>query len=308
MASSFTVMTHAAVPAEELFDVSLSIDQHVASMSASGERAVAGVTNGHIGLGETVTWRARHFGIWFAMTSEITALDRPNRFVDEQIRGPFRSFHHDHSFMSDGGMTLMVDTITIRSPIFGRLAERVVLIPYLRRLIRERNRHLLTVLDAQPGTDPQSPTWPDAGSTLFRRSEVSALIGRGEEVWARASHDLLRWAVKTRSGFRVDGLQPVEPGAELTITARWGGVTVREPVRVASVVETASRVGISYRTRPGHPVSGEEAFIVHRTGEEVYLTIRSLTAPASRQPWRTAYPLLRLAQVIARRRYLRALG
>jgi ligand-binding SRPBCC domain-containing protein len=158
MASSFALITRTSVPVEQMFDVSLSIDEHVASMDRSGEQAIAGVTGGSIGLGETVTWRARHFGIWFTMTSRITSLDRPEWFVDEQVRGPFRSFHHEHTFTRDGETTVMIDTLTIGSPIFGRLAERVVLVPYLRRLIRLRNRHLLATVDAAPGTDPQLPT------------------------------------------------------------------------------------------------------------------------------------------------------
>ena len=307
MARSFTLVTRTAVPVEQLFDVSLSIDEHVASMDQSDEKAIGGVTAGAIGLGETVTWRARHFGIWFTMTSQITSLERPDRFVDEQVRGPFHSFRHEHSFTRDGESTVMVDTLTIGSPICGRLAERVILVPYLRRLIRQRNHHLLTTLDAAPGTDPQSPTWPVSESSPFRRSEATALIGHGDEVWERASRDVLRWKVKTRSGFTVEDARRVAPGTELTITARVAGVTIREPVQVALVIENPTRVGFSYRTRPGHPVFGEEAFIVHRNGDDVLLTIRSLTAPAAKQPWRALYPLLRIAQIVARRRYLRAL-
>ena len=209
MASSFTLVTRATVPVEQLFDVSLSIDEHVASMDQSGEQAIAGVTGGSIGLGEMVTWRARHFGIWFTMTSQITSLERPDRFVDEQVRGPFRSFHHEHTFTRDGEGTVMVDTLTIGSPIFGRLAERVILVPYLRRLIRQRNHHLLTTLDAAPGTDPQLPTWPVSESSPFRRFEATALIGHGDEVWERASRDVLRWKVKTRSGFTVEDARRV---------------------------------------------------------------------------------------------------
>jgi uncharacterized protein (UPF0548 family) len=52
---------------------------------------------------------------------------------------------------------------------------------------------------------------------------------------------------------------------------------------------------------------GEEAFIVPRNGDDVRLTIRSLTRAASRQPWRMLFPLLLVAQRIVRRRYLRAL-
>jgi uncharacterized protein (UPF0548 family) len=58
---------------------------------------------------------------------------------------------------------------------------------------------------------------------------------------------------------------------------------------------------------PGHPVDGEEALFVHRRGEEVHLTVRSLTRAASRQPWRRLFPLLLIAQWIVQRRYLRAL-
>ncbi|WP_375385627.1 DUF1990 family protein [uncultured Microbacterium sp.] len=308
MVSSFSVATRARVPMKKLFDVSLSIDEHVASMAQSGERAIGGVTEGSIGLGETVTWRARHFGIWFTMTSQISSLERPDRFVDEQVRGPFRSFRHEHRFVRDGDGAVMTDTLTIESPIFGRLAERVILVPYLRRLIRERNSRLLVSLDAAPGTDPALPEWPANSASIFRRSEVNVLIGHGDQVWERAAHDILRWAVKTRSGFTVDDVSKVSPGAEPTITARIAGMTAREPVRVESVVETSTRVGFSYRTLPGHPVTGEEAFIVHRDGHDVSLTVRSLTAPSAEQPWRNVYPLLRIAQVIARRRYIRSLS
>ncbi|QEW02275.1 SRPBCC family protein [Microbacterium lushaniae] len=150
MPSTFTLVTDSDAPAERLFDISLSIDAHVASMSGSGERAIAGVTSGSIGLGETVTWRAKHFGVWFTMTSRISACDRPQRFVDEQVRGPFRVFRHEHAFLELGGRTRMTDTITVGSPVLGRVAERLVLVPYLRRLIAQRNAHLLQAVAQHP--------------------------------------------------------------------------------------------------------------------------------------------------------------
>lgn len=144
--SSFTVVTETPIPAQALFDLSLDIDAHVSSMSQSGERAVAGVTAGRISLGEMVTWRARHFGVWWTMTSQITALDRPSYFVDQQVRGPFKTFVHEHRFEQHATGSHMIDTITLASPIFGRLAERLVLVPYLRRLIEKRNTHLIAPL------------------------------------------------------------------------------------------------------------------------------------------------------------------
>lgn len=154
MPSRFVVFTEAAGDAAVLFDLSLSVDVHVGSMEGSGEQAIGGVVTGAIGLGETVTWRARHFGVWFTMTSEISELDWPTWFVDRQVRGPFRRFVHEHQFEQLGETTRMTDTITLSSPIFGRAAEKLILVPYLRRLIQHRNRYLLAQLSgARTGTD-----------------------------------------------------------------------------------------------------------------------------------------------------------
>jgi uncharacterized protein (UPF0548 family) len=155
-------------------------------------------------------------------------------------------------------------------------------------------------------TSPELHYWPPAART-HRRSEVSTLLGAGHAVWERAAHDVLRWKVKTASGFSVDVPGPVAVGDRVQVTARVLWVKIVEPVEVVGVVQYPDRVGFSYRTLPGHPVSGEEAFIVHRSDDQVYLTVRSLTRAALQQPWRVLYPLLRAAQLVVRRRYLRAL-
>lgn len=131
-------------PVEVVFDLSLNIDAHLESMSASGERAVDGVTTGQIGLGEQVTWKATHFGVPFTMTSRVTELERPNRFVDEQVKGPFRRFHHTHEFTQDRDLTVMVDRVRFDAPLgpIGDLAEWLVLGRYLENLIVERGEYL----------------------------------------------------------------------------------------------------------------------------------------------------------------------
>ncbi|MDF2989877.1 MAG: cyclase [Microbacterium sp.] len=139
----FELRTVVPAPRERAFARSLDIDLHVASMARSRERAVGGVTSGSIGLDEDVTWRAWHFGVPFRMTSRITELDAPHRFVDEQIRGPFASFRHEHRFEEAAAGTLMIDRVRFVAPlgVLGRVAE-LVLKPYLRRLIADRNAHL----------------------------------------------------------------------------------------------------------------------------------------------------------------------
>jgi ligand-binding SRPBCC domain-containing protein len=134
------------VDQQTAFDLSLSIDAHLESFQASGERAVNGVTAGVIGLGEFVTWRARHFGITWTMTSTITEWDRPRRFVDEQRKGPFRSFRHEHRFEPVEHGTRLTDHVEFEAPfgLLGRAVERLVLARYMRRLIDVRNAFLVT--------------------------------------------------------------------------------------------------------------------------------------------------------------------
>lgn len=151
MASTFQVVTDTRHSPAQLFELSLDVGEHVGSMRSSGETAIAGVTSGTLDLGDQVTWRARHFGLSFRLTVRITALDRPHRFVDEQTSGPFGVFRHEHRFEAQGDGTRMVDTITVGSPILGRVIEPVVLVPYLRRLITARNAHLVAVLDRSDG-------------------------------------------------------------------------------------------------------------------------------------------------------------
>ena len=126
---------------ERCFDLARDLDLHRTSFSHTGERIVAGRASGRIELGETVTWRARHFGFALEHTSEITALERPTYFRDEMTRGLFRHFRHDHHFESVAGGTRMIDVLDYAAPfgIVGRLAGRVFLTRYLRRLLGERN-------------------------------------------------------------------------------------------------------------------------------------------------------------------------
>lgn len=310
MPSRFRIQTTTDAPREALFDASLSIDAHVASMAWSGEEAVGGVTTGRIGLGEYVTWRARHLGVRFRMTSRISALERPRRFVDEQIRGPFRLFSHEHVFEEVGGRTLMTDTLTVASSVFGRLAERWVLVPYLRRLLRIRNAAVVSSLGARilPSclTRPAASRWM-ATPGRYRRHEHTAVVGQGDAQWEAAAAAVLHWAVKTRSGFDVRPAARVQVGDRPLVIARLGVLRVREPVEVVEVVDRPDRVGFAYRTLPGHPLRGEEAFILSRSGDAICLTVRSLTRPAPTPGWFLLYPLLRVAQIVVRGRYRRSL-
>jgi uncharacterized protein (UPF0548 family) len=158
--------------------------------------------------------------------------------------------------------------------------------------------------DVPGATVPASADWTDPPAG-YRHWEASVVLGHGDAVWSSARASVLSWGIKTRSGFAVIGEPVVRAGADVTLVARIGPLRIKEPARVVAVVGTTDRAGFAYGTRPGHPVSGEEAFILHRHGDDVVLTVRSLTR-APRGRWRLAYPIALIAQRRYRRRYLAA--
>lgn len=143
----------------------------------------------------------------------------------------------------------------------------------------------------------------------FRALETTVYLGVGVSCWVSTSTAVLHWAVKTRSGFTVDGpAHGIRLGDRYWVRAGFGPVTVSEPVQVVGLVDTPTRRGFAYGTLEGHPVCGEEAFVVHRDeAGQVWLTLRSLTRPSPQTPWRQLFPALLIAQRVYRRRYEKAL-
>ena len=143
-----TTLIHA--PPELCFDLARSIDLHVRSTRQTGERAVGSSTSGLLGLGEEVTWSARHFGVRQTLTSRITAFDRPRHLRDSMVRGAFRRFDHDHFFSVRGESTEMRDVFDFESPLgpLGRLADSLVLERYLRRFLERRNEEIKLVAES----------------------------------------------------------------------------------------------------------------------------------------------------------------
>ncbi|AFD09346.1 SRPBCC family protein [Solitalea canadensis] len=126
---------------EVCFDLSRSIDLHIISTAHTGEKAVAGKTQGLIELNESVTWRARYLYTWQTLTSQITAFKYPTYFVDEMILGAFKSFRHEHLFRSVQSKTMMTDRFNFESPygIAGKIFNNLYLTNYMTELLIERN-------------------------------------------------------------------------------------------------------------------------------------------------------------------------
>lgn len=136
--------TFVAAPPERVFDLARSIDLHRKSMAHTAEEAIAGTTNGLIGLGESVTWKAKHLMKTRVLKSKITAMERPNSFTDEMVSGDFKSLKHEHHFKKIENGTLLIDLFHFETPYggLGRLVNQVYLTRYLKNLLEIRNKSI----------------------------------------------------------------------------------------------------------------------------------------------------------------------
>jgi ligand-binding SRPBCC domain-containing protein len=91
--------------------------------------------------GLKIDYRLRLHGMPFSWQSEITVWDPPLRFVDEQVRGPYRLWRHDHRFEEKDGRTLVRDHADYAVP-GGWLVQKLVVGRELRRIFEFRRRTL----------------------------------------------------------------------------------------------------------------------------------------------------------------------
>ena len=139
--------TRIDAPRERVFDLARHVEAHVATMP---DERVSGAT-GLLERGDVVTFHQRQFGVPFSLTAEVTELDRPRRFADEQRSGVFGSLVHEHTFEAVDGGTVMVDDVTFAMPFgpLGRVGQPIA----RRRLARLIDYHATELKRLAEGED-----------------------------------------------------------------------------------------------------------------------------------------------------------
>jgi ligand-binding SRPBCC domain-containing protein len=124
------------------YDLSLNVDLHQVSTAKTGEHVIDGTKSGIMKLGDSVTWRAKHFGIWQNLTSKIVETNEPFFFCDEMQKGAFKSFRHEHHFKQENDVVLMKDIFDFESPFgfLGKVFNYLILEKYMTKLLKERNQ------------------------------------------------------------------------------------------------------------------------------------------------------------------------
>ena len=101
--------------------------------------------------GRLIDYRIRLRGIPLTWRTEISGWDPPSRFVDRQLRGPYREWVHTHRFTDQDEGTLVEDHVRYRlwgpGPVMG-LVHAVLVAPDLTRIFEFRHTALLDAFSA----------------------------------------------------------------------------------------------------------------------------------------------------------------
>lgn len=148
--SQIILETQINAPAEICFDLMRDIRIHAQTTAQTNEKTVAGVTDGMISVGQTVTFEGTHFGIRQRLTVKVVEFDRPRLFVDEMTEGSFKTFKHTHEFFPQNRRTLMRDTLTWTSPfgVLGKIVDKLLLERHLIDLVSTRNSRLKEIAES----------------------------------------------------------------------------------------------------------------------------------------------------------------
>ncbi len=100
--------------------------------------------------GTEIDYRLKLRGVPLGWRTRITAWEPPRRFVDEQIRGPYRIWRHEHLFepLDDG--TLMTDRVEY-AHFGGSLVERLLVRPDVEKIFRWRRTRLEALFGSHDG-------------------------------------------------------------------------------------------------------------------------------------------------------------
>jgi len=102
----------------------------------------------HIHNGLVIKYVVRPLaGIPLKWVSQISSVNAPYMFVDEQLKGPYAYWHHEHTFEEKNGNVLMKDKVTYSVPfgILGQLANKLIVKSKLNEIFDYRTKIILEI-------------------------------------------------------------------------------------------------------------------------------------------------------------------
>lgn len=109
-----------------------------------------------LAAGSLVDYRLRLHGLPIRWRTLIEVWDPPHRFVDLQVRGPFRHWRHAHTFTDSGDRTLVSDVVDF--DLYCRTLARTALLAWinadLRAIFAYRQRATARAFRPGSGQEP----------------------------------------------------------------------------------------------------------------------------------------------------------
>ena len=114
------------------------------------------VYGGSVYAGQVMTYKVKPLlGIPLAWMTEITQVVPLNYFVDEQRKGPYKLWHHQHHFKTIAGGTEMVDLVHYRVPFgfIGSIANSLLVKSELEKIFSYRYQKIIELFGKWEGEE-----------------------------------------------------------------------------------------------------------------------------------------------------------
>ncbi|UCH83241.1 MAG: SRPBCC family protein [Candidatus Latescibacterota bacterium] len=105
--------------------------------------------------GLSIDYTLRIHGIPLKWQSEITSWDPPHSFVDEQRKGPYRCWIHEHRFESLGDATRIGDRVRYAVP-GGVIVQRLFVARDIDKIFAYRKQKLYEIFSGDPNGSHQN--------------------------------------------------------------------------------------------------------------------------------------------------------
>jgi uncharacterized protein (UPF0548 family) len=144
-----------------------------------------------------------------------------------------------------------------------------------------------------PAVDRNNPVIPRG----YRPDHFRVRLGSGQSAFDKAKTGFRCWKQFDLGWARArPDSTPIAPGQTVAVVFRTFGLWCVCSARIVYVIDEPNRFGFAYGTLPGHVESGEEQFLIERTGDgAVWYDVRAFSRPRHALT-RLGYPLVRRLQ------------
>ncbi len=102
-------------------------------------------------VGLEIEYKIRLLGVPMDWKSVIAEYEPPFRFVDEQVKGPYRYWHHSHEFRPEGSGTGVIDSVDYALALdpLSRIAHALMVRHQLNAIFRYRQEALSKIFQGE---------------------------------------------------------------------------------------------------------------------------------------------------------------